>query len=127
MGFRKSLEVLGSVLLRAQAYRVKEDVVTDAVMQYLLYLGQMARNERAGVPATREHELDNHFLILDQIVVKMHLLAVLGDELYVGEMRPSDELARRNILEVVSAAVWRLVLCERLARYRQGGTYSSGR
>src|SRR5260370_5290243 len=127
MGFRKSLQVLGSILFRAQAYGVKEDVMADTVMQNLLYLGQMAGDDRAGVAATREHELDYHFLVLDQIVVKVDLLAVLGDELHVGQMRPLDELARRNILEFVSAAVCRFVVGQRLVRPREGGTYSSSR
>ena len=50
-------------------------------------------NHWADVLAAREHELDNHPLVLDQIVVEADLLAVLGDQFHVGQVAPLGKLA----------------------------------
>src|SRR6185437_2870884 len=96
-----SLEVTRTVFLGTQSDRVKENVATHATFQEFLHFNQMMGYHRTDVFATREHELDNHAPVFDQVSVEVNLLVVLGDQFDIGQVPLLNKLARRNVLEVV--------------------------
>src|SRR5881296_2853265 len=87
----------------------------------------MVRDHRTDILATGEHELDDHALILDQIVVEVNLAAILGNKFHVGQVTPADELARRDVLEVVLLVLGRLIPTEQPGCAGNGGSCSCTR
>src|SRR5213593_4617232 len=87
----------------------------------------MVRDHGTDILATGEHELDDHALILDQIVVEVNLAAILGNKFHVGQVTPADELARRDVLEVVLLVLDRLILTEQPGCAGNGGSCSCSR
>src|SRR5207249_6990712 len=87
----------------------------------------MVRDHRTDILATGEHELDDDALILDQIVVEVNLPAILGNKFHVGQVTPADELARRDVLEVVLLVLGRLIRTEQPGCAGHGGSCSCSR
>src|SRR5947199_7779977 len=127
MHLGKLLEILWTVFFRTQGDRVKENVATDATLQNPLHFSQMVRDHRTDILATGEHELDDHTLILDKIVVEVNLPAILGNKFHVGQVTPADELARRDVLEVVLLVLGRLIPTEQPGCAGNGGSCSCTR
>src|SRR5438094_4055373 len=87
----------------------------------------MVRDHRTDILATGKHELDDHTLILDKIVVEVNLPAILGNKFHVGQVTPADELARRDVLEVVLLVLGRLIPTEQPGCAGNGGSCSCTR
>src|SRR5207249_10128258 len=87
----------------------------------------MVRDHRTDILATGEHELDDDALIVDQIVVEVNLPASLGNKFHVGQVTPADELARRDVLEVVLLVLGRLIRTEQPGCAGHGGSCSCSR
>ena len=80
------LEPLRRIGLRIDADRIEEDVATHAVAQLLLQLGQPGRRQRTDILAGGEEKADDEDLVLDQIVIELQRLPVLGNDFGAGEV-----------------------------------------
>ena len=80
------LHLVGGVVHRIDADRIEEDVLADAVAKSILQLRHSRRRDRADIPAAREQEADDEDLVLDQVVIEVEDLAVLGDDRDVGHI-----------------------------------------
>src|SRR5262249_30238934 len=87
---RVSLEHLGSIMIGIECDRVDENFAAEAVTQRFLNLREVLRPPITELSvALRVHEIDDYSLILDQIIVKLYFLVILGFQDDVGEfVRP---------------------------------------
>ena len=75
---------------------VKEDIFSYPVSQYLLYLRQPGRFQRARILASGINQVDRYDLALDQIVIKMDGLPVLRGQFDVGKVICAPAAVRRS-------------------------------
>src|SRR5215510_12400775 len=90
------LERLWSILLRLEGDRIKEDVATNPVPKQLLNLDEVRRDHRTNPFTVRVHEVDNHDLVFDQVIIEPDLLAFVRGQNDIGEIALPDYLARRG-------------------------------
>ncbi len=64
--------------------------MSDSVTKHLLHLDQIRGYERASLFASREHEVEDYFLVFNQVVVEEDPPALVGDHWYVGEVPSAD-------------------------------------
>ena len=109
------LQYLGRIILRIQADRIDEDRATYAVAKAPLNLRQLRRRQWAGFLAFIVHEVDQHFLVLDQVIIKHNRLPLMGDEGHIGDVVPVLRRAPRR-----NRASWHVVRTFRTLRRSSG-------
>src|SRR5215510_12206391 len=75
----------GVVLFRIQGERIDEQVFTHSILQRLVNLNQLLRDQWTGPRAGGVHEVDYHLLAMDQVVVKLDLFVFMGEKNAVRE------------------------------------------
>src|SRR5260370_12551881 len=81
-------------------------------MQKLLDPDKIRRHGWTDPLAVGIHKVDRHHLVLDQVVVEAHLLAILRHQLHVRQMATLDKLARGNVLETARWMVGGIMRCQ---------------
>src|SRR4029077_20268958 len=95
MRARKALQHPGRIALRVDRDRVHEQVTADALFEQILHPHEIGRDKRAGKLAARVHHVDRDELVLDEVVVEAHALALVCDQGNIGEMVVPDQRAGR--------------------------------
>src|SRR5260370_40523367 len=81
-------------------------------MQNLLNPDKIRGHGRTDPLAVGVHKVDHHHLVLDQVVVEAHILAILRHQLNVRQMATLDKLARGNALETARWMVGGIMRCQ---------------
>src|SRR5262245_3505824 len=71
------IEHIGSVMFWFEGDRIHEDIATYPFPKFSLNLPQVRCDSQANSLAIRVHEVNNHNLVLDQIIVEPDLFAVV--------------------------------------------------
>jgi hypothetical protein len=61
------------------------------------------------------HKIDNHYLVLHQVIIEVHPLAILRHQLNVRQMSAPDQLSRWNVLETARWNARVIMGCKQLA------------
>src|SRR5690348_10021737 len=80
------LQALRRVVFWIDRDGVEEDIFAHTIAEQLVNLGELGRLQRADVSATREDEVDEDSLSLDEVVIKPDGLPVLSDKRRIREM-----------------------------------------